>query len=120
MPRSPERRPRKLDEIIANSPDLAPSVRQVVNRFSLELRGASPQSETKIFHLVGLAQSLVNDVLQAEYRAREDGIHERYSKKEFRDRFDLEKELRQVREEEERGSPSPWFPNHRELIFRCC
>jgi hypothetical protein len=44
---------------------------------------------------------LVDSVLRAEYRAREDAIIERSSKKEFEDRFDLEKELLQARDEEE-------------------
>jgi hypothetical protein len=98
----------KLDEVVANSPEVPSAVKQVVRRVSLGLRTAAPQSGTAPFHLAGLAQSLVDSVMQAEYRAREDSIRERSSEKEFRDRFDLEKELRQAREDEERGVITPF------------
>jgi hypothetical protein len=98
----------KFDEVIASNPQVAPSVAQATRRFSLELRKAVPQPRTAIFHLAGLAQNLVNSVLQAEYRGREENIRERSNKTEFRDRFDLERELRQAREEEERGVITPF------------
>lgn len=98
----------KLSAIIANTADLAPSVKQAVQRFSLELRRAEPHIGTSTFHTSGLAQRLVQDVLRAEYRAREDSIREQSSKREFRERFDLERELLQVRQEEERGALTPF------------
>jgi hypothetical protein len=96
-----------LDEATGNNNEVAPSVKHVVQRLSLELKEAVPDSGTT-FHISGLAQNLVENVLRAEYRARENDIGERSRKKEFGDRFDLERELRQVRQEEERGVLTPF------------
>jgi hypothetical protein len=98
----------KLSLISANTTDLAPTVKQAVQRFSFELRTAEPQTGSSTFYTSGLAQRLVQDVLRAEYRAREDSIHEQSRKREFRERFDLERELLQVRQEEERGALTPF------------
>jgi hypothetical protein len=98
----------KFDEVIASNPQVSRSARQAARRVSSELRAAVPQPRTATFYLAGLAQSLVNNVLQAEYRGREDNIREKSSKTVFGDRFDLERELRQAREEEERGVITPF------------
>lgn len=98
----------KLDEVVAKNTEIPPPVRQAVQRFSLELKGTESRPQAPVFHLSGLAQRLVESVLQVEYRSRENAIRERSSRNEFRDRFDLEKELAQVRQEEERGVISPF------------
>ena len=98
----------KLDEVVARNTEIPPPVRQAVQRFSLELKGTESYLQAPVFNLSGLAQRLVESVLQVEYRSRENAIHARSSRNEFRDRFDLEKELAQVRQEEERGVITPF------------
>jgi hypothetical protein len=86
----------RMEEAVSKNADLASPVKQSALRFCAELKDAEPQSGLPIFHTSRLAQKLVDNVLAAEYRAREEVIHQRSVQGEFRDRFDLEKELSQI------------------------
>jgi hypothetical protein len=83
----------KLEEAIAKNPDVPVSVRLAVQRFCLDMKGAEPSPTASAFYMNELAQRLVDSILRAEYRAREDAIHELSARNEFRDRFDREKDL---------------------------
>ncbi len=98
----------KFDEVIASSPQVAPSVRQGSASLFFGIEDSRSTTRDSIFYLEGLAQRPGKQHPTSEYRGREDNIRERSSKTKFGDRFDLERELRQAREEEERGVITPF------------
>jgi hypothetical protein len=97
----------KLEDVISKAANIPAFVSEVVRNIAADIKGAEPKPNEPLFYLMGLAQRLVTDVMQAEYRAREESIRSRQHGRDFLDRFELERELRQSRMAEERGVITP-------------
>jgi len=96
----------KLRDFALKTQEIVPSVRDAILKVSQRLMHVEPLPDEAKFHLVGLAKRLADDVMEAEFRAREAAIRDRMNKEKFT--LDLERMLVRVREEEERGLISPF------------
>jgi hypothetical protein len=97
----------RLREIASKEREIAPSVRETVLRFASELSSARPGSAGQGYHLIGLARRIVLGVMEAEFRAREAAVRERWQRASFENRFELERALQRIQQEEERQTMSP-------------
>jgi UvrD-like helicase family protein len=95
----------RLRESVVGLPGIAPSVREVVERLARELEGA--QASTT-FHLLGISQRVVTEVISAEFKARELSIQKEMAHETNRNRrYDLGRLARRIQEEEEQKILSP-------------
>jgi len=89
----------RLKETVVGFAEIAPSVREVVVRLSRELEMAKASNT---FHLLGLCERVVTEVMNAEFRERELSIQrEMASETDRNKRYDLGRLAQRIQEEEE-------------------